>query len=110
MMFEDPSQSRSIPVSDVWVFGQTLPKRSLYGNVLLSNILRRPCLEEQHWRILHEPCPMAFMYHISHSSPPSRFLQHPPCRLCYDDVAYAHAYRAPSREGAGWTLSRSWIK
>ena len=31
-------------------------------------------------------------------------------RLCYDGVAYAHAYRAPGREETGWTLSRSWIK
>ena len=33
----------------------------LYGNVLPSNILRWPCLEEQHWRILHESCPMAII-------------------------------------------------
>src|SRR5262245_40325952 len=38
------------------------------------------------------------------------FLQHPPCRLCYHGVAYAHAAPVKGREEKRWTLWRSWIR
>ena len=65
MLFGDYRPQR-IPACNVSVFAQTLPKRRLYGNVLPSNILRWPCLEEQHWRILHESCSMANPVELKH--------------------------------------------
>src|SRR5215471_4806895 len=47
---------------------------------------------------------------LTHDSLDLHFLQHAPCHLCYDVLAYTYGGQAPDREGTGWTLSRWWIK